>query len=63
MLNKIRDKLNSIRRYLIIYWLFRRYNRCIKNARNLDSFTRELGLENDQRFLDWQDELNKISVS
>ena len=33
-----------------------------KDLNKIDAKVRKLGLENEQWFLDWQDELNKISV-
>lgn len=37
-------------------------NKIIKNSKECDEITRKLGLENEQWFINWQDELNAISV-
>lgn len=38
------------------------YNLEIERCNEIDKLSRMYELENDQHFLDWQDELNKISV-
>lgn len=37
-------------------------NKIIYDLNKIDAKARKLGLENEQWFLDWQDELNKIST-
>lgn len=62
MLKKIKEKYKLIRRRHKIKMLCKAFKRSIKEANFIDNFARQLEFENDQHFLDWQDELNKISV-
>ena len=59
---KIKSWLRKIRDTILAWCLSRLMNRTIKDSDLVDRISREYGYENDQHFLDWQDELNKISV-
>ena len=62
MWKKIKEKYEFICRRHKIKKLCREFNKNIEQANFLDKFARDLNFENDQHFLNWQDELNKISV-
>lgn len=59
---KIKSWLRKIRDTILVWCLSRLMNRTIKDSDLVDRISREYGYENNQHFLDWQDELNKISV-
>ncbi len=59
---KIKDLYKSIYREFQIRLLCYYFNKNIKQADLIDRFARELEFENSQHFINWQDELNKISV-
>lgn len=47
---------------ILIKAIIKSLNGTIQDLNRIDAKVRKLGLENEQWFLDWQDELNKISV-
>lgn len=47
---------------MLIKAIIKSLNKTIQDLNKIDVKVRKLGLENEQWFLDWQDELNKISV-
>lgn len=47
---------------MLIKAIIKSLNKTIQDLNKIDTKVRKLGLENEQWFLDWQDELNKISV-
>ena len=47
---------------MLIKAIIKCLNKTIQDLNKIDAKVRKLGLENEQWFLDWQDELNKISV-
>ena len=57
-MNKIIKWLETI----LIKTIIKSLNETIQDLDRIDVKVRKLGLENEQWFLDWQDELNKISV-
>ena len=59
---KVKDLCKSIYREYQIRLLYYYFNKNIKQADFIDRFARELEFENSQHFINWQDELNKISV-
>ena len=53
---------NELRKKTLIEGLKYACNKVIENTKAIDELVRENNLQNEQFFIDWQDELNEISV-